>query len=115
MGSTELSKKIDSSYSNTQQLEEKVKLINVKFLELKENNSNQLLKFDFHILELQKIIREKDTEIDHLKLNLTDNQNKGTKGPYLDSTDVSIVNSSQKNPQLKKDDTNSSSDLGRSK
>ena len=110
--STELSKKIDSSYSNTQQLEEKVKLINDKFLELKENNSNQLLKFDFHILELQKVIRDKDIEIDNLKLNLNDNQ---TKGPYLDSTDVSIVNSSQKIPQLKNDEGNSTSDLGRSK
>merc|ERR1712241_985955 len=98
--------KIDSSYSNAQQLEEKVKLINDKFWELKENNSNQLHKFDFHILELQKVIRDKDIEIDRLKLNLNDNQVKETKGPYLDSTDVSIVNSSQKsqkNPQLKKD------------
>ena len=109
---TELTKKIDSSYSNTQLLEEKVKLINDKFLELKENNSNQLLKFDFHILELQKVIRDKDMEIDNLKLNLNDNQ---TKGSFLDSTDVSIVNSNQKIPQLNKDDSNSTSDLGRSK
>merc|ERR1711997_711891 len=93
-------------------LEEKVKLINEKFLELKETNSNQLLKFDFHILELQKVIRDKDMEIDNLKLSLNDNQ---TKGPYLDSTDVSIVNSSQKITQLKKDDSNSTSDLGKSK
>ena len=65
-----------------------------------------------HILELQKVIRDKDMEIDNLKLNLNDNQRKGS---FVESTDVSIVNSSQKNPQLKKDDTNSSSDLGRSK
>jgi len=110
--STELSKKIDSSYSNTQQLEEKVKLINDKFLELKENNSNQLLKFDFHILELQKVIRDKDMEIDNLKLNLNDNQRKGS---FVESTDVSIVNSSQKKTQLKKDDGNSTLDLQRSK
>jgi len=109
---TELTKKIDSSYSNTQILEEKVKLINDKFLELKESNSNQLLKFDFHILELQKVIRDKDMEIDNLKLNSNDNQ---TKGSFLDSTDVSILNSNQKIPQLKKDDSNSTSDLGRSK
>ena len=112
---TELTEKIASSYSNTQQLEEKVKLINDKFLELKENNSNQLLKFDFHILELQKVIRDKDIEIDNLKLNLNDNQTRGTKGSYLESTDVSIVNSSQKIPQLKKDDSNSTSDLGKKK
>ena len=109
---TELSKKIDSSYSNTQQLEEKVKLINDKFLELKENNSNQLHKFDFHILELQKVIRDKDMEIDNLKLNLNDNQRKGS---FVESTDVSIVNSSQKKTQLKKDDGNSTLDLQRSK
>merc|ERR1711997_416264 len=110
--STELSKKIDSSYSNTQLLEEKVKLINDKFLELKETNSNQLLKFDFHILELQKVIRDKDMEIDNLKLNLNDNQ---AKGPFVDSTDISIVNSNQKIPNLKKDESNSTSDLGRPK
>merc|ERR1712113_952282 len=108
----ELSRKIDTSYSNTQQLEGRIKMLNDKFLQLQENNSNQLLKFDFHILELQKVIRDKDMEIDNLKLNLNDNQRKGS---FVESTDVSIVNSSQKKPQLKKDDGNSTLDLQRSK
>jgi len=102
----EITQKIDTSYSNTQQLEMKMKILNNKFLELQENNSNQLLKFDFHILELQKVIRDKDIEIDTLKLNSNDNE---TKESNLNSTDVSNVNSSQK--MSKQDGITCSSDL----
>ena len=99
----ELSRKIDTSYSNTQQLEGRIKMLNDKFLQLQENNSNQLLKFDFHILELQKIIRDKDLEIDTLKKDLNDNENKESKN----STEPS-----QKISQLKQDEINCPSVLG---
>ena len=72
-------------------------MLNDKFLQLQENNSNQLLKFDFHILELQKIIRDKDLEIDTLKKDLNDNENKESKN----STEPS-----HKMSQLKQDESN---------
>lgn len=97
----ELNQKIDTSYSNTQLLEAKIKILNEKFLNLQENNSNQLLKLDFHILELEKVIRDRDLEIDALKENLNDNESKESN---LNSTDAFNVNSSQKTSQSKQDE-----------
>ena len=94
----ELNQKIDTSYSNTQLLEAKIKILNEKFLNLHENNSNQLLKLDFHILELEKVIRDRDLEIDALKENLNDYENKESN---LKSTDAFTVNSSQVTSQSK--------------
>jgi len=92
----ELNQKIDTSYSNTQLLEAKIKIINEKFLNLQENNSNQLLKLDFHILELEKVIRDRDLEIDALKENDYE-----SKESNLKSTDAFTVNSSQVTSQSK--------------
>ena len=94
----ELNQKIDTSYSNTQLLEAKIKILNEKFLNLHENNSNQLLKLDFHILELEKVIRDRDLEIDALKENLNDYESKESN---LKSTDAFTVNSSQVTSQSK--------------
>lgn len=94
----ELNQKIDTSYSNTQLLEAKIEILNEKFLNLQENNSNQLLKLDFHILELEKVIRDRDLEIDALKENLNDYENKESN---LKSTDAFTVNSSQVTSQSK--------------
>jgi len=84
-----------------QLLEAKVKILNDKFLEMQESNSNQLLKLDFHILELQKVIRDKDLEIDALKENLNDNE---TKESNSNNTEAFNVNSSQKISQFKQDE-----------
>ena len=92
----ELNQKIDTSYSNTQLLEAKIKILNEKFLNLHENNSNQLLKLDFHILELEKVIRDRDLEIDALKENDYE-----SKESNLKSTDAFTVNSSQVTSQSK--------------
>merc|ERR1712026_14347 len=102
----EINRKIDNSYSNTQQLEAKVQQIKNKFLELQENNSNQLLKFDFHILELQKVIRDKDLEIDTLKSNLNDNESKES---GLNGTEAY---SSPTISKIKQDENLCTSDLG---
>jgi len=94
----ELNQKIDTSYTNTQLLEAKIKILNEKFLNLQENNSNQLLKLDFHILELEKVIRDRDVEIDALKENLNDNESKESN---LKSTDAFTVDSSHVTSQSK--------------
>jgi len=104
----EINQKIDTSYSNTQLLEAKVKILNDKFLKMQENNSNQLLKLDFHILELQKVIRDKDLEIDALKENLNDNE---TKESNSNSTEAFNVNSSQKISQIEQEEGKFPSDL----
>ena len=65
---------LKESLSNTQSLQEKVEKISIEFIEMKGKSFDQLQKFDFHIQELQQVIREKDTEIKLLKSNIPSDQ-----------------------------------------
>merc|ERR1711982_204749 len=70
----EIGQKLKESLSNTQSLQEKVEKISIEFIEMKGKSFDQLQKFDFHIQELQQVIREKDTEIKLLKSNIPSDQ-----------------------------------------
>ena len=72
--SNEIGQKLKESLSNTQSLQEKVEKISNEFIEMKGKSFDQLQKFDFHIQELQQVIREKDTEIKLLKSNIPSDQ-----------------------------------------
>jgi len=53
---------------------EKVNKINDEFIQMREKSFNQVKNFDFHVQELQQIIRDKDIEIKLLKSNITSDQ-----------------------------------------
>jgi len=72
--SNEFELKIKESLTNSQNLQEKVNKINDEFIQMREKSFNQLKNFDFHVQELQEIIRDKDIEIKLLKSNITSDQ-----------------------------------------
>lgn len=55
------------SLNTSKKLQERVEQISQQFETLKDQKQSQFEKFDFHILELQKVIRDKDIQIDSLK------------------------------------------------
>ena len=55
------------SLNTSKKLQERVEQISQQFETLKDQKQTQFEKFDFHILELQKVIRDKDIQIDSLK------------------------------------------------
>lgn len=55
------------SLNTSKKLQERVEQISQQFETLKGQKQTQFEKFDFHILELQKVIRDKDIQIDSLK------------------------------------------------
>merc|ERR1712079_972352 len=63
----ELQSKLKESFDTSQLLQEKVNRISEQFREIKEESSIKLHKCDFHIDELQKVIRDKDIEIEILR------------------------------------------------
>ena len=63
----ELQLKLKESFDTSQLLQEKVNRISEQFREIKEESSIKLHKCDFHIDELQKVIRDKDIEIEILR------------------------------------------------
>merc|ERR1712079_934671 len=63
----ELQLKLKESFDTSQLLQEKVNRISEQFREIKEESSIKLHKCGFHIDELQKVIRDKDIEIEILK------------------------------------------------
>merc|ERR1712227_408474 len=72
--SNEFELRVKESLTNSQNLQEKVNKINDEFIQMKEKSFNQLKNFDFHVQELQEIIRDKDIEIKLLKSNITSDQ-----------------------------------------
>ena len=55
------------SLNTSKKLQERVEQISQQFETFKGQKQTQFEKFDFHILELQKVIRDKDIQIDSLK------------------------------------------------
>ena len=86
--------KLRDSLQNSHHLQEKVEMISKQFETLREDKQNQFERFDFHILELQKVIRDKDVELETLKQKLTDTVNDNTQDTDID--DLSHNNNTQK-------------------
>jgi len=86
--------KLKDSLQNSHRLQEKVEMISKQFETLREDKQNQFERFDFHILELQKVIRDKDVELDTLKQKITDTVNDNTQDTDID--DLSHNNNTQK-------------------
>merc|ERR1719350_330651 len=61
--------KLKDSLQYSHNLQEKVEKISRQFETLREDKQNQFERFDFHILGLQKVIRDKDKELNTLKQN----------------------------------------------
>ena len=64
--------KLKDSLQYSHNLQEKVEKISRQFETLREDKQNQFERFDFHMLELQKVIRDKDIELNTLKQNSPD-------------------------------------------
>lgn len=86
--------KLRDSLQNSHHLQEKVEKISKQFETLREDKQSQFERFDFHILELQKVIRDKDVELDTLKQKLSDTVNDNTQDTDID--DLSHNNNTQK-------------------
>ena len=76
--------KLKDSLQYSHHLQEKVEKISKQFETLREDKQNQFERFDFHILELQKIIRDKDVELNTLKQNLNDSVKYNTQDKDMD-------------------------------
>ena len=76
--------KLKDSLQYSHHLQEKVDKISKQFETLREDKQNQFERFDFHILELQKIIRDKDVELNTLKQNLNDSVKYNTQDKDMD-------------------------------
>jgi len=109
------------SLNTSKKLQERVEQMSQQFETLKDQKQTQFERFDFHILELQKVIRDKDIQIDFLKDNpiiindntqptdilsennntqiyheiLTKSKNKGKKKNQGHPNDISFLNTTE--------------------